>query len=88
MGEECHSGAVYVAWIMAGPAALFIRRSNASLTKFGPVEQIPLPSGTTGVWKVYLSVSAGKADVLVLATQHGRVGDTAYWHARVSPPLR
>lgn len=82
------TGQLYIAWVIDGGARLFIRRSNPSLTKFGPVEQVPLPAGSTSIWKVYLSAKAGHVDVLVLVTQHGNLNDTAYWHARVSPPLR
>ena len=79
------SGALYAAWVLANPAQLFITRSNAAATKFGPVLRVPLPAGTSTAWKVYLSVKAGHADVFVLATLHGKSKQTAYWHARISP---
>jgi hypothetical protein len=82
-----NKGRLFVAWMLSGRSALFIRGSNAAATKFGPIERVPLPRGATGAWNVYLSAKSGHVDVLLLATLHGNDNNTAYWHARVSPRL-
>jgi len=78
-------GQLYAGWILANPVALFLRISNPAATKFGPVLRVALPSGTSSVWKVYISAQAGLADVFVLVTLHGKSKDTAHYHARVAP---
>jgi hypothetical protein len=65
---------------------MFLRLSNAGATSYGPAEKIALPTGTTNVWKVYLSAQATKVDVLVLVTQHGNSKDAAYWDTQVPQP--
>ena len=80
-------GRLFAGWILANPPALFIRGSNAAATRFGPIERVPLPAGTTDAWRVYLSAKAGHVDVFVLVTIHGNDNTSAYWHARVSPRL-
>jgi hypothetical protein len=54
-------GQLYAGWILANPAALCLRLSNPSATEFGPVLRVPLPSGTSSVWKIYISAKAGHA---------------------------
>jgi hypothetical protein len=54
-------GQLYAGWILANPAALCLRMSNPSATEFGPVLRVPLPSGTSSVWKVCIRAKAGHA---------------------------
>lgn len=81
-------GRLWAAWFFGrGTApALFVRLSSATATSYGAVQKIPLPPGTTTVWKVYLSARASALDVLALVTQHGDDADAAYWHAQIPQP--
>ena len=82
------SGRLLVAWFLGRGTklALFVRMSDATATKYGQAEKIPLPAGTTTVWKVYLNAQASKLDVLALVTQNGNSKTTAYWDAQVPQP--
>jgi hypothetical protein len=79
------SGRLWVAWFFGDgtPPALFVRLSNAGATSYGTAEKIPLPTGTTAVWKVYLNAQATKVDVVALVTQRGNNSDAAYWDTQV-----
>jgi hypothetical protein len=44
---------------------------------------VPLPKGTSTLWKVYLNAQAKRLDVLALLTVHGKL---AYWSTQVLPP--
>jgi hypothetical protein len=81
-------GRLWVAWITGQGSApgLFVRLANLAGPKYGPVKKVPLPAGTTTVWKVYVNAQASKLDVLALVTQHGDSKQTAYWHAQVAQP--
>ena len=78
-------GRLVVAWFFGRgtPPALFVRISNATATAYGKVQRVPLPPGTTTVWKVYISAQATKIDVFALVTLRGNTKDTAYWHAQI-----
>jgi hypothetical protein len=79
------AGRLWVAWYRGtvGNPALFVRRASAGASKFGAVQQVPLPSGTSTLWKAYINAQAGRLDVLALLTVHGK---TAYWATQVLPP--
>jgi hypothetical protein len=66
--------------------ALFVRRSNLAATRYGSVKRIPLPPGTTTVWKVYANAQSARLDILALVTRKGNNSGTAYWHTQVVPP--
>jgi hypothetical protein len=78
-------GRLVVAWFFGrGTApALFVRVSNPAATAYGTVQRVPLPAGTTTVWKVYISAQATKIDILALVTLRGNSRTTAYWHAQI-----
>ena len=82
------SGRLWVAWFdgRGTPPALFVRLSSATATSWGAAQKVPLPPGTTTVWKVYLNAQATKLDVLALVTQHGNSKTTAYWDTQVPQP--
>jgi hypothetical protein len=79
------AGRIWVGWASTidGKAALWVRRSNTSATKFGKVERVRLPGGTSNVWRFYLSATKSRLDVLALLTVHRRM---SYWHTQVLPP--
>jgi len=81
-------GRLVAAWFFGRGTkpALFVARSNLAATKFGAAERIPLPAGTTTVWKVYVNAQASMLDVLVLASKSGSSNNAAYWSAQVAPP--
>jgi hypothetical protein len=82
------SGRLWVAWYdgRGTPPDLFVRLSNATATSWAAAQKVPLPPGTTTVWKVYLNAQATKLDVLALVTQNGNDKDAAYWHTQVPQP--
>jgi hypothetical protein len=81
------SGRLWVAWYVNGSApGLFVRRSDTTATKFGKTVRVPLPRGTTTVWKVYVNAQASRVDVLVLLTRHSSDSSAAYWATQVLPP--
>lgn len=82
------SGQLWVGWFdgRGTKPAMFARLSNAAATSYGKAVRIPLPPGTTTVWKLYLNAQASKLDVLALVTQNGNSKTTAYWHTQVSAP--
>jgi hypothetical protein len=63
--------------------ALFVRRSNQTATAFGKVQRVPLPAGSTDLWKVYLNAQSGRLDVLALLTT--KDNKSAYWSTQVVP---
>ena len=75
-------GRLWAAWFTGdgAPASLFVRQSNAAVTKWGRAVKVGLPSGTARILKVYISAQAGKVDVLALLTRHGK---TAYYATQV-----
>jgi hypothetical protein len=79
------SGRLWLAWFHGhSPApALFVRRSNQAATAFGSIQRVPLPAGTTDLWKVYLNAQSGKLDVLALLTT--KDNKSAYWSTQVVP---
>jgi hypothetical protein len=63
-------------------AALYVSRSDrVGASKFAEPQRVPLPKGTTILWKVYISAQARRLDVLALLTVHGKI---AYWAAQVA----
>lgn len=63
---------------------LFVRATKtATGTAFGKTVTVPLPAGTSTIWKVYTSAQAGRLDVLALLT---RGSSTAYWSTQVLLP--
>lgn len=78
-------GRIWVTWAsnIDGQAALFVRRSDTAVRKFGRVGRVRLPTGTDVVWRVYASATARHLDVVALLTVHGKI---AYWHTQVLPP--
>jgi hypothetical protein len=72
-------GRLWAAWFTGDgdPASLFVRQSNAAVTKWGRALRVGLPSATTRILKVYISAQASKVDVLALLTRHGRTA----WYA-------
>jgi hypothetical protein len=79
------TGRLWLAWFHGhSPApALFVRRSNQTATAFGKVQRIPLPAGSTDLWKVYLNAQSGRLDVLALLTT--KDNKSAYWSTQVVP---
>jgi hypothetical protein len=75
-------GRLWAAWFTGNgdPASLFVRASNAAVTRWGRALRVGLPSGTSRILKVYISAQAGKVDVLALLTRHGK---TAYYATQV-----
>jgi hypothetical protein len=76
------AGGLWAAWYQGdgSPAALFVRQSNNAVTKWNKAVRIALPSGTTTIFKVYISAQRSRLDVLALVTAHGK---TAYWATQV-----
>jgi hypothetical protein len=76
------AGGLWAAWYQGdgSPAALFVRQSNNAVTKWSKAIRIALPSGTTTIFKVYISAQRSRLDVLALLTTHGK---TAYWATQV-----
>ena len=68
------------------PAWRSTKNRQPRTTSYGAAEKIALPTGTTAVWKVYLSAQATKVDVLALVTQRGNNSDAAYWDTQVPQP--
>lgn len=75
-------GRLWAAWFTGNgdPASMFVRQSNAAVTKWGRALRVGLPSGTSRILKVYISAQVGKVDVLALLTRHGK---TAYYATQV-----
>jgi hypothetical protein len=78
-------GRLWVAWLRGNldNNALFVRRAGSGASKFGPQVRVPLPRGTSSLWKVYINAQAKRLDVLALLTVRGK---TAYWATQVLPP--
>jgi hypothetical protein len=74
------AGRLWVAWYWG--MGLFVRRAAAGASRFGAIQRVPLPSGATAVWKVYINAQAQRLDVLALLTVGGK---TAYWATQVLP---
>lgn len=76
------AGGLWAAWFDGdgSPAALFVRQSNDSVTKFGKTIRVGLPSGTSVIWKAYISAQGSGLTVVALLTRNGR---TAYWATEV-----
>jgi hypothetical protein len=82
------NGRLWAVWFLGRGTkpALFVRESNIAATKWGKTVRVPLPSGTTTVWKVYVNAQSTKLDVLALLTKNNSSKTTAYWHAQVAQP--
>jgi hypothetical protein len=82
-------GRLWVAWFFGNGSkpGLFVRRSNPAAGTFSPTERVPLPSGTSRVFKVYISAQAGRLDVLALLSRHNKDSQAAYWATEVLAPL-
>ena len=78
-------GRLWVAWYRAiiDQSELFVRRAASGASKFGKTVKVPLPKGTSTLWKVYVNAQAKRLDVLALMTVHGKL---AYWSTQVLPP--
>ncbi len=78
-------GRLWVAWYRAiiDQSELFVRRAASGASKFGKTVKVPLPKGTSTLWKVYINAQAKRLDVLALITVHGKL---AYWSTQVLPP--
>jgi hypothetical protein len=76
------AGGLWTGWFDGdgSPAALFVRQSNDSVTKFGKTIRVGLPSGTSVIWKAYISAQGSGLTVVALLTRDGR---TAYWATQV-----
>jgi hypothetical protein len=72
------AGGLWVAWFYGSGTkpALFVRQSNDSVRTFGKTQGVPLPSGTTNLYKVYICSAGSRLDLVALLTRHGK---TAYW---------
>jgi hypothetical protein len=82
-------GRLWVAWVQGegtSSPALYVRRSNLAATAFSGAVRVPLPPGTSDVWKVYMNAQAGRLDMLTLVTRNGNSQNTAYWSTQVLPP--
>ena len=79
-------GRVWVAWSQRarGRWKVVVRRSNASVTRWGPTKAYRLPSGYKVVWHLAAAVRKGKLDVLAHAGG-GSKGD-ATLHIRIKAP--
>jgi hypothetical protein len=78
------AGRIWVGWAstVGGRSALWVRRSNTAATRLGKVQRVSLPRGTSNVWRVYLSATKSRLDVLALLTVRGKM---SYWHTQVLP---
>lgn len=81
------NGRLWVTWFDGDgtPAQLFVRASGTTNLSFGKTVKVPLPAGTSVVYKVYTSAQAGRLDVVALLTRHGV---TAYFATQVLLPPR
>ena len=79
-------GRVWVAWSQRarGRWKVVVRRSNASVTRWGPTKAYRLPYGYRVVWHLAAAVRKGKLDVLAHAGG-GSKGD-ATLHIRIRAP--
>jgi hypothetical protein len=71
-------GRLWTAWITGHGSApqLFVRASDVNGRNWGRTVQVPLPSGTSSLWKVYANAQLGRVDLVVLLTRNG---NTAYF---------
>jgi hypothetical protein len=78
-------GRIWVAWASTknGESALWVRRSNGTVQKFGKIQRVRLPVGTDDVWRVYLSATSTRLDIVALLTVHRKI---AYWHTQLVAP--
>jgi hypothetical protein len=78
-------GRLWVAWFGGTPGSptLFVRRSAGAANGFGKVLRVPLPAGTSALYKVYLSAQSGRLDVLALLIVNFKI---AYWTTQVLAP--
>jgi hypothetical protein len=76
------NGRLWVTWWYGG-TELYTRVSGTTGTTFGKTVRIPVPSGTTTIWKVYSSAQNGRLDVLALLTRDGKI---AYYATQVLLP--
>jgi hypothetical protein len=82
------SGRLWVTWFFGDGTrpGLFVRRSTTAATSFGHVRRVPLPAGTTTVWKVYTSARAGRLDIVALISRNNNDNKAVYWATQVLPP--
>ncbi len=73
-------GRLWVAWYYG--SGLYVRRAAAGDGHFGAVQRVPLPTGATALWAVYMNAQASRLDVLALLTVDGK---TAFWATQVPP---
>ena len=76
------SGRLWAFWHRAGK--IYARRSNEAATKWGAVQSIKPPSGTTTIWGL-----AGDAlpEPLDIVARIGKDEDIGGWHQRMLPKL-
>jgi hypothetical protein len=77
-------GQLWVAWYGGSGAGPFfyVRRAAAGATDFGPPRRVPLPPGTTTIWKTYISAQSTRLDIVALLTVHNKI---AYWTTQAMP---
>lgn len=78
-------GRVWVVWSQhaLGRDRVYVRRSNASVTSFGPAKYFTVPRGYQSVMHLTAAARNGKLDVLAHCS--GTKGD-ATWHIQFKPP--
>ena len=79
-------GHVWVVWSQeaSGRDRVYVRRSNASATKFGPARYFTVPKGWDTVFHLAAAARGGRLDVL--AHLGGTKGE-ATWHIQFKPPV-
>jgi hypothetical protein len=77
-------GRVWVVWSQraSGRWKIVVRRSNATVTRFGPTKAYSLPSGYRAVWHLAAAVRNGKLDVLAHAGGGSKANATLHIQVR------
>ena len=78
-------GRVWVVWsqTQGSRSKIFVRRSNTSVTQFGPVKSLVTPPGYSTVWHLAAVVRNGRLDVLAHASGSK---PAATLHVQFKPP--
>jgi hypothetical protein len=77
------SGRLWALWHRSGK--IYARRSNKAATKWGPLQSIKPPAGTSTIWGL---AAEGLAEPLDVVARIGRGEDIGGWHQRILPRLR
>lgn len=74
-------GRLWLMWHRGG--LIYVTRTNAAVTKAGPVRVVKPPAKTSAIWK--LSGEGSRAGVLDLLASVSTPGSLATWHTQVKP---